>query len=1251
MERNIIQAWFDEAFALMKNGDFASAAACFMEFIEKYKKKDPYAASKAEYYLRWYCLPVNKIYNTLQDSGIPLDINDFVKKLFETYSDYSLDEYKENILAIERELTQQSVFIKFGQGIWVLDKDFENCVQAAIRDLEVISEPILLSTLIRNYWPSFSDNHPAFPDKIGVTAFAEALRENDFLVIANRFAISKSALGAKKQLFFRKIEEHGKPVNLCETLPLLFAPNLLSEENRRYFEYFFSLHLDNKFIEVSPGIWFLIKLLDLDKDPCKKILDSPLPLSIEDLLIQKLFHVDELSLYFTSTFLKKALNLLSKNKHLIQIGTRYWASKEKFSELQEYAIGELKDSEMPLSTDLLVDSEIKRGFSNISLLSPLLIEIEDFLQSHPEVIPIKNGLWLHKSTLNRVVDKGYEWLLQEGGPKSTTDLFEFAFDYQGIPNLEISSLINLFKRTIYADSRFIYDRSEKKWRAISSTKIRNNLAFSILQSAKKPLSLAEISDIAREKHGISEPKFDLDSDNRFKKYLQDRWIRSDWTIINDLAYEYLSQSKLPLHQKTIIGYVCENNGLDIAQAVFIPENDPRFVSAPHNRWKIIYQVTDHEINQLLRYLSNLGDKGITLENLVEKVLHTDAAVTDAARKIANDERFLKLNDKWYAREAAFYYLSLENIDQLYNYLTALQKDQLPISLSDLVWNALDLQADLTDALEKISGDSRFIEIRPGFWAHSNYKPPEFTRRRIPVPQVSNQPTTTSVEEKQISLPEELTKRKRRKSKRKNDTPPKSVTLTLDHLDIRHGNIRVTSELAHFIPDKAEAINLVDEEYYQFTGILDDTRSLLMVSHWLKRRNLTYGDKIVIQPTDDPMTLSIYPKGERDERIYSEAVRHQDVEKLIEEAETTKQSYHDLMIDVMEAIGGKLHREDIYQLVDYHRTAHRSYIFSLLSLVDCPYEELRYFVPHGNGYWSFDRKRKEAFDMKMKELESQVDELRAENKHLSERMRKQRLHLKTLEAAKKDTSGKVNKSEKQVQKLQDNLEKVVGELEKRDLEIAELQKDKSSLSNKISNLQRELKDAQSFVREKNSCIEDLERQNSELATSKEGQAIEIERLNASLEKSQDQVKKLEGKIIEYQKLIEQIKTEQEQLQSRNEELHELNQDLVRTKTKLQSEVETAQKNLQTTKEQSQIEISRLQDLALKLSSDLIHLEETEEYSKKMEKETAELQLNLSQLQGKIDALIEEGNDLKLRLSQLNKALNTPLGKLFSMLSGL
>jgi chromosome segregation ATPase len=201
------------------------------------------------------------------------------------------------------------------------------------------------------------------------------------------------------------------------------------------------------------------------------------------------------------------------------------------------------------------------------------------------------------------------------------------------------------------------------------------------------------------------------------------------------------------------------------------------------------------------------------------------------------------------------------------------------------------------------------------------------------------------------------------------------------------------------------------------------------------------------------------------------------------------------------------------------------------------------------------------------------------------------------------------------------------------------------------LERKLKDAQSFVSEKNSCIEDLERQNSELATSKKGQAIEIERLNANLEKSQDQVRNLEGKIFEFQELVEQIKTEQEQLQSRNDELHELNQDLIRTKTTLQSEIETAQKNLQTTKEQSQVEISKLQDLILKLSSDLVHLEEAEEYSKNMEEQMVELKSNSSQLQGKVDVLVKEGNALKLRLSQLNKALNTPLGKLFSMLSGL
>ena len=208
--------------------------------------------------------------------------------------------------------------------------------------------------------------------------------------------------------------------------------------------------------------------------------------------------------------------------------------------------------------------------------------------------------------------------------------------------------------------------------------------------------------------------------------------------------------------------------------------------------------------------------------------------------------------------------------------------------------------------------------------------------------------------------------------------------TLSLLDILHGSIRISGLLKKWIPKAPKSILLLDNENNEVVAYVDESHTILNIRDWIQKRQLSYGDKIYLQPGSRPASLYISPYGKRDQRVYQEALHHQDIEKLIAEARRVNITYHDLMIEVMEAFGIPLHREDIFQLVDYRRTATRNTIFEILSLPDCPYEELRYFELKGKGYWSFDRHRKKAFDMKMKELLDENALLKVQIAVLSER---------------------------------------------------------------------------------------------------------------------------------------------------------------------------------------------------------------------------------------------------------------------------
>lgn len=588
-----------------------------------------------------------------------------------------------------------------------------------------------------------------------------------------------------------------------------------------------------------------------------------------------------------------------------------------------------------------------------------------------------------RGLINERLDAMLDWLLAVGKPRGIE-----AISQQLLPSYpQLSSaemVLDQLSHMLSRDLRFVLADPSGAWRAVPSGPEENLPFYHILWQAHRPLSEAALRKKIHEYLETGATGFNLADDDRFRRYRSDTWGLSEWIDIEDWAYEHLRANDMALQSATIRSQACHELGIPSELVMFIPQNDPRFLREPHGMWRSRHYLNDSELDQLLALLDD-REAGLKLDELVAQAIGRDVGETDAADRLLHDERFVLLDGHWFARDRVKYSLSDQDLDQ---FLKTLCARGTGLRLTTLVEQVLNRDAQLTDAEERLRADLRFREIIPGVWVAAQVQPPSHDRSSL-----FNRPVRSAdvpvVPEDQHTLVEEFTGRSRLTRRARTACQPDRITRTLSLLDVRHGNLVLDSTMAGLLPAGCEqAVHFTDELGTEFTVWIDCENSLLQgFDRWFEARHLTFGDKVRITSGDDAGFLEIEVTGQRDERVYQEALQRQDVETVVEEARQVGKSYHDLMIEVMRSLNqatGKqvrLHREDIYDLVNHRRTASRSYIFSLLSLTDCPYEELRYFVPHGAGYWSFDPARRKAFEMKMKQLVEKIQQLQADREHL------------------------------------------------------------------------------------------------------------------------------------------------------------------------------------------------------------------------------------------------------------------------------
>jgi predicted nucleic acid-binding Zn-ribbon protein len=482
--------------------------------------------------------------------------------------------------------------------------------------------------------------------------------------------------------------------------------------------------------------------------------------------------------------------------------------------------------------------------------------------------------------------------------------------------------------------------------------------------------------------------------------------------------------------------------------------DPRFMQDAGGRWFLWYAVSTAELDQMLALLESV-EEGMALEELASTVVGVDACFTDAKERLEKDERFASVDGHWFTREQLCYSLTDKDVDRILEYL---RESNTGWSLATLVRVVLERDVDLTNAQEVLREERRFHEVRPGVWQVAGAGAPLTDRGPL-----TNRPVRskgiTSVPAEDYTVEEEYTLRGPGPSGDAAGVMQSQITRTLSLVDVRSGSLPLGPVRKVTPLTDGEAILFRDDRGIEFTAQANQQSNCLAgLGHWFGDRELTFGDKVVIRPTDREGFLLIEPKGEQDVRVYREALERLDVEKAIASASQIHKSFHDLMIDVMSYYGQPLHREDIYDLVNAIRTASRNTIFTLLSLSDCPYEELRYFVAHGDGHWSFDLDRKGAFDMKMRDLLTKVEKSDRDRRDsdervidLTEKIERLKAENVALTDERETNQGRISTTAREIATLnhlitgqKDQIRKLREQVQAQDTEVVQLRDEKSKL---------------------------------------------------------------------------------------------------------------------------------------------------------------------------------------------------------------
>jgi hypothetical protein len=975
MDRSEVAAWFDKAFDYMYAGDFASAAACFQHVIDK--SADASACRIAQRDLEWYCMPLDAMVKILKDAPHPMTLEELLSKVpsSETSSDYDAQQ-------VSGYLGRVVTVCYLGNQLWIHRSHFEAAIELVVADFQASNLPITLTELAHELFVQLGGQMLTVSEHILKTLRAELAKMDNISMLDSDCIFTGANLEHFGTELVQSIRQTKKPASLTTILDTMPWPQPVKAALRtRALRQWLYLQGRRNLVEVADDWWFIENLVDLPLASLSHVFrDRFVALDTGTILLRHLFDQSQQPNRLSKSFIYSQSKRLERNQSLIKIGDGLWFLTETASDLVRQMIDELAQADRPRSyhelLTALIPPKLVKSFISDSLSDFLVPR----LRQDSQVIEVSEGMWLHMAAIEAILDRAYE-LLQDSRARPSSELL---LQCLGVPLSADQcqpSFVSEFELALQQDDRFMLDYQQGLWTAIPPGDAKNNLAYVILYQEHRPLSRQQIVEQAKNIPYTQSLSFQLDSDTRFKQMDDGRWIPAQWIVINDLAASYLAQSPIPLLAETIAGKVCELHEINIADAIFVPEGDPRFVRALLGKWTCPAPgklLSPDLLERLVQSASGATD-GITLEALVRKSLHdSPSAYYNLEQILLDDGRLIHCNGLWYPRDKCFYSVTNDDLEQIKAHITQVG---CPIPADILAQVCLNRFACLTDLEEKLAGTSEFVELGSAGWIVRGLQPETAGRGRefnYPIRSGKYVPTIhpeefESVEEGDNDIGPDgvqgtLSDRSTQESR------VRRVTIALSFEDIRDGSLMVRSRFQRLLSHGLEltALRFTDEQRIGFSCWYDADNGLLQgFGDWFKLRGLTFGDKIRFSITEREDQLSVQVVGERSEQVYLDGVRRSQVQSLIDEAKRASRSYHDLTLEVLEYFGTPLHIDDLWAMVNYRRVARKRTLSAILS-------SRSYFASEGSGHWRFDR---EEYTRMIRDLERKVKKLEKENQRL------------------------------------------------------------------------------------------------------------------------------------------------------------------------------------------------------------------------------------------------------------------------------
>jgi predicted nucleic acid-binding Zn-ribbon protein len=973
MDLSEVAAWLDKAFEHMYAGDFASAAACFQHVIDK--STDARARRIAQRNLEWYCMPLDAIVRTLSDAPRAMTLEELLSEV--SSSEISLDYAQQVSDYLGRVVT----VCYLGNQLWIHRSHFETAVELALADFQTRNLPTTLTELTRELLMLLDGQMLAVSEHVLRALRAELAKMDNTFLLDNDCVFTRANLEHFRTELVQSIRQTKKPASLTAILDTMPWPQPVKTALRtKALGQWLYLQGRDNVIEVADDWWFIENLADLSCVSLDRVFrDRFAALDTETILLRHLFDQSQRTKWLSKSFIYSQSRHLARNQSLIKIGDGLWFLAETASDLVRQMIDELAQADRPRSYHELLMAVIPPKLDKSFISDSLSEFLVPRLRQDSQIIEISEGMWLHMAAIEAILDRAYE-LLQDSRARPGSELLSQCLGVPLSAHQCQASFVSEFELALQQDNRFMLDSRQDLWTAIPPGAPKNNLAYVILYQEHRPLNRQEIVEQARNTLHTQSLAFQLDSDARFKQMPDGRWILARWTIINDLAASYLAQSPIPLLAETITRKVCEAHNIDLADAIFVPEGDPRFVRASLGKWtcpspgKIL---SPEMLERLVQSASDAAD-GITLETLVRISLHESLlAYYNLEQILLDDGRLVHCNGLWYPRDKCFYFVTTDDLEKIRAHITRVG---YPVPADVLAQICLDRSICLTDLAEKLDAFSEFIELGSAGWIVQGLQSKTAGRKRqvnYPIRSGKYFPTIDpeefeSVEEGDNDIGSDSVQ-ETPSDRSTQESRVRRVTIALSFEDIRDGTLLVRARFRRLLSNGLElpALRFIDEQDTGFSCWYDADNDLLHgLGGWFKSRELTFGDKIRFSITERD-EFSVQVVGERSEQVYLDSVRRSQIQSLIDEAKLANRSYHDLTLGVLEYFGTSIHIDDLWAMVNYRRVARKHTLSVILS-------GRSYFVSDGSGHWYFD---KEEYVRMIRDLERKVRKLEKDNQLL------------------------------------------------------------------------------------------------------------------------------------------------------------------------------------------------------------------------------------------------------------------------------